>query len=109
MNVNIVSTVENKLLGRKEVTAEISFDGTTPKRAELKSGVCTKVAGNPDNSALRRVSSKFGKKLVSVLLHVYPTKESMMATEPVYVKVREGFMAKPEKKKKKAATAAKKK
>ncbi len=109
MNVNLISTTENKMLERKEIRAEVSFDGATPKRAQLKEAVSHKVGANPELVVLRRVVSSFGRKVVKVLAHSYSKKETLMDTEPVYIKVREGLMAKPEKKKKAAAPAAKKK
>ncbi|MFN7990913.1 MAG: hypothetical protein U0R44_02015 [Candidatus Micrarchaeia archaeon] len=109
MNVNLISNTENKMLERKEIQAEVSFDGATPKRAELKEAVSHKVGANPELVVLRKVSSSFGRKSVKVLAHAYSKKEALMSTEPVYIKVREGLMAKPEKKKKAAAPARKKK
>jgi small subunit ribosomal protein S24e len=109
MNVHMISNVENKLLDRKEIQAEVSFDGATPKRAQLKEAVSHKVGANPELVVLRKVSSSFGRKVVTVMIHAYSTKESLMSTEPVFVKVREGMMPKPEKKKKAAAAPAKKK
>jgi ribosomal protein S24E len=107
MNVNIVSTVENKLLERREIEAEVSFDAATPKRADLKQAVCGKVGANPEFMVLRAVSSTFGKKVVKVIVHLYHSKEVLMGTEPQHIRVREGLMPKPEKKKK-AAPAKKK-
>ncbi len=108
MNVNLIATTENKLLERKEVEADVSFDGATPKRAELKAAVCQKIGANPELVVLRKVSSSFGRRSVRVLAHAYAAKEKLMATEPTHIKVREGLMPKPEKKKK-AAPAPKKK
>jgi small subunit ribosomal protein S24e len=107
MNVDIVSTIDNKLLERREIRAEVSFDAATPKRAELKQAICGKVGANPELMVLREVSSKFGRKSVSVTAHLYPSKEVLMVTEPNHIKVREGLMAKPEKKKRAAAPAKK--
>lgn len=109
MNVNLISNTENKLLERKEIQAEVSFDGATPKRAELKEAVSHKVGANPELVVLRKVSSNFGRKTVLIIAHAYSKKDSLMSIEPVYVKVREGLMPKPEKKKKAAAPARKKK
>jgi ribosomal protein S24E len=106
MNVNILSTTENKLLERKEVQAEVSFDAATPKRAELKTAVSHKIGANPELVVIRSVSGMFGRKTVKVIVHAYSKKETLVATEPVHIKVREGLMPKPEKKKK-AAPAAK--
>lgn len=109
MNVNIITTTDNKLLGRREIEAEVSFDAATPKRAEIKQAICGKVGANPELMVLRRVSASFGTKAVRVVAHLYPAREALMGTEPVHIRVREGLMPKPEKKKKVAAASAKKK
>jgi len=108
MNVEVIVTKENPLFGRKEVEAKVSFDGATPKRAELKQAIGGKIAANPDLMVLRSVSSAFGTKSVKIVAHVYSSKEAIMGTEPDYIKVREGLMQKEEKKKKAAAPAKKK-
>jgi small subunit ribosomal protein S24e len=102
MNVNIVSTNENKLLDRKEVRAEITFDGPTPKRADLKQAIGGKIGANPEMMVLRKVESTFGKKSVDVTAHVYASKELIMKNEPLYVQVREGLAQKKAKEKKAA-------
>jgi ribosomal protein S24E len=106
MNVNILTTTENKLLERKEVQAEVSFDAATPKRAELKTAVSHKIGANPELVVIRSVKSLFGRKTVKITAHAYSNKETLMGIEPIHIKVREGLMAKPEKKK--AAPVAKK-
>ena len=109
MSVNITNNNENKLLDRKEIEAEVSFDGPTPKRADLKQAVGVKLGANPELMVIRKSTSSFGKKMVKVLVHTYKTKETLMATEPVYIKVREGLTEKPAKKKKEAKKAPAKK
>ena len=109
MNVNVISTTDNKLLDRKEINAEITFEGATPKRAELKQAIGGKIGANPDLLVLRRVSSKFGSKSVLIAIHVYAKKESMMSIEPKHILIRDGFMQKQKKKAAPAAKPAKKK
>jgi len=107
MNVEILSSKENQLLGRKEVEATVMFDSATPKRAELKQAIGGKIAANPDLMVIRKVTSHFGARSVKVLSYVYPSKEVLMSVEPKHVKIREGLMQKEEKKK--APAPAKKK
>ncbi len=107
MNTSILVTTDNKLLERKEVSAEVSFDGATPKRAELKDAVGQKIGQNPELMVLRKVSSNFGRRVVKITVHIYSNKDTLMNTEPSYIKIREGLMQKPEKKK--APTPTKKK
>ena len=109
MNVNILSSFDNKLLNRKEIEAEVSFDAATPKRGDLKQAVSGKIAANPELVVLRKVVGSFGRHTVKVTAHAYSDKTVLMSTEPTYIKVREGLMQKPEKKKKAAASAPKKK
>lgn len=106
MNVNVVSNTENKLLDRKEIDAEINFDGATPKREELKAAVCQKIALSPDLTVLRKVENSFGTKSVRVTAYSYTTKEALEATEAEYVKNREGMKKKEEEKKPEEAAAA---
>lgn len=107
MNVNIVTTTDNKLLERKEIEAQVSFDAATPKRAEIKQAISGKIGANPDFMVLRKVESYFGKKMVWAIAYSYPSKEKLMANEPKYIKIREGLLQKEEKKK--APAPAKKK
>ncbi|MBI5046874.1 hypothetical protein HZC07_04040 [Candidatus Micrarchaeota archaeon] len=109
MNVNIVSANENKLLERKEVRAEVGFDGPTPKRAELKQAISGKIGANPEMVTVNKVSSNFGKKAVVVIAHVYTDKDKLMKTEPDHIKIREGLMEKKKKEAKAAAPAKKRK
>ena len=109
MDVNVISKNENKLFNRKEIKAKVAFPSSTPKRAELKAEVANKVVANPDFCVLRNVSNEFGTKSVTVLVHSYENKETMLKSEPKYILVREGAIPKPEKKKKEKKAAAKKK
>jgi len=108
MNVNIISTTENKLLDRREIEAEITFDGPTPKRAELKQAIGGKAGLNPELMVLSRVSNTFGTHSVHVVVHAYADKDKLMSIEAYHLKVREGFAQKKEKKKVVAVPKAKK-
>ncbi len=109
MDAKIIKTIENAVMGRKEVTATISFDKSTPSRKEIKELVSSKLGANPDSVVLNEVRSKFGIRNVDAVLHVYATKEAALKTEPRHILVRDGMAEKKPKKEKKAAPAAKKK
>lgn len=111
MNVEITEKRENKLLGRTEIEALVTYENVTPKRKEMKELVCTTLGFNPENAVLRKVETQFGVKKAKVLVHAYPSKDKMMKTEPLYILVREGLAEKKkkEKKAKAAAPAAQKK
>ncbi len=88
MNVEVISNVENKLLERKEIKAEISFKGATPGRADLRQALCGKVGANPDLVVLREINTTYGKQSVSVLAHSYQKMEKLMEIEPEYIRKR---------------------
>lgn len=109
MDAKITRTNENSVLGRKEITASVSFEKGTPGRKEIKEAVCAKIGANPETAAIREISSSFGTRSVEVLVHVYPSREAVLATEPNYILVRDGMAQKKPKKEKKAAPPAAKK
>ena len=84
--------------------AVIGGDGTGPEVVaeglKVLKAVSQKVGANPELMVLRKVVNAFGSHAVRVTAYAYSSKELLMATEPTYVKVREGMMQKPEKKKK---------
>lgn len=88
MNVNIISSIENNLLQRKEIKAEITFKGATPNRTDLRQALCGKVGANPDLVVLREIDTTYGKQSVTVLAHSYSSKEKLDEIEPVYVRKR---------------------
>lgn len=96
MEIKIESQTENKLLGRKEIIALLSFTGPTPKRNEMKTAICTKIGVDPDLAVLREVESSFGVKQLRVRAHIYQNAEMLKRTEPQHILVRHGIVEKKE-------------
>lgn len=105
MTVDIKSNIENPMLGRKEVIADIAFKGPTAKRAELKTQIAGKIGANPELCILRKVTNRFGVNKVSVIMHVYEKAEKLKSVEPYYILVREGMAEKKKKEPKKKAVS----
>lgn len=89
METEITKKEENKMLGRKEVSATVSFTGPTPKRKEIKDSVCGKIGANPDLVALREIKNEYGTRKVGVKAHVYESKEQMSKVEPEHIRKKE--------------------
>lgn len=100
MDVVIINSKENDVLGRKEIIANISFDKSTPTRKEIKELISVKIGANPDNIVLRKVKSNFGVRSIEATFHIYPTKEAVLATEPKYILIRDSIVEKNQRKKK---------
>jgi ribosomal protein S24E len=91
MEVEIISSKDNKLLDRKEINAVVHFEGATPARKEIREAVSTKVGLNPDLTVLSSIVNEFGAKQVRVLAHSYNDMKKLMETEPEYLRKREGI------------------
>jgi small subunit ribosomal protein S24e len=91
MEIKIESTIENKLLDRKELEVFVHFDGATPARSEIKSAISGKIGANPDFVVLRDVANEFGLKRVKVSVHVYENADKLKTNEPKYIQKREGI------------------
>jgi len=88
MNVDIKSTVENKLLSRKEIEAEVSYEGATPSRGDIKQSICGKIGANPDLVVLREINTGFGKQMAKVVAHSYENVDALTNTEPEHIQKR---------------------
>ena len=98
MNIEIITKTENKLLERKEIEADVSFTGPTPKKADIKQKLGAKLAASADLMVIRRITSRFGRNSVRVVAHIYADEESLAKTEPDYIKKREGIQTEGERK-----------
>lgn len=103
MDGKIINSKENRILGRREIAADVSFEKSTPPRKEIKDFLCGKIGANPESAVISNISSKFGSRSAVVILHVYADKKAALATEPRHILVRDGMAEK------KAAPAAQKK
>ncbi|MBU0590649.1 hypothetical protein KKF81_02645 [Candidatus Micrarchaeota archaeon] len=108
MNVEITSKTDNKLLERKEITAEISFSAATPNRAELRDAISKKLGLDSGLVVMREVKNSFGKKVVRVIAHAYSDKKTLMAVEPSHIQKRDGIVEAKKEEPKKEEPAAKK-
>ncbi len=97
MEVEIISTTENKLLERKEISAAVRFDGATPNRKDIREAVATKIGLNPDMTILNSVVSEFGAKEIRVTAHAYSNLKKLIEVEPVYLRKRDGVGVEKEK------------
>ena len=92
MNVKVVNKVENKLLARKEVEAQLSYRGATPKRTEMREELAKKISCDPDLLVLREVKNEYGIQRVKVVAHAYENKEQLEKVEPEYIRKRDGLL-----------------
>ena len=102
MELAITDKKENKLLGRTEIAASVSYDKAMPSRKELREALGAALGG--DASLLVIVSAKgsFGTQTATVIAHAYKSKEALSVGSR-HLLVRDGLA---EKKKKQAKSKA---
>ena len=73
MKLKIITKKENPLLGRKEITAELDFEGATPSNQQVAELIKNDLKGEV---ILKKVHTDFSKQLAKVEAFVYDSKES---------------------------------
>ncbi len=107
MEIDVRKDFENKMLNRREISLVVEFEGSTPRKEEVKEEVCKKLGLNPDSTAVVKINQMYGVKKSEVLVHAFKHKEEMV--EPSYLSERKakskgaeaGESQKPEQEKKK--------
>jgi len=96
VNVNVLSTKENKVLGRKEAVVEIEHAGKpTPVRKVMLPHVAKAIGVNPDTVVIQKIFTKTGRGASKVYVFAYASADKI----PLYLKEKqERRIAKTEKK-----------
>lgn len=77
MELKISNERENKLLGRREIEAVVTYAGKTPAKDEIKVELCKKLNLNPDTTMIMNVRQEYGTMVSDVVAYAYSDKESM--------------------------------
>ena len=93
MEVEILTTNENKLLHRKEITAKVShINEGTPKRLETRDKLAATVNSDADRTVIVKMDSEFGRSVSRVEFRVYDEPAQMKAIEFPHILKRNGFL-----------------
>lgn len=69
--MKVVGEVNNKQLGRRELTLDVLNDGSTPSREELRNAIADRFNMKKEDVIVVRVKQDYGAKHSSVLVHEY--------------------------------------
>ncbi|MBU2589470.1 MAG: hypothetical protein KKA65_01940 [Nanoarchaeota archaeon] len=81
IQLDIVQEKEMPLLERKRVTANLSFNGATPSKAELRKDIAKKLKVDEKLVAIRHVYQKFGSSNAKLIVHVYKDFDALCSLE----------------------------
>lgn len=82
MTLTITNETENKLLGRREVTGEVTFKGATPKKDDIRNMVASKVKNADVNlTVVKMIDGKYGGQHAMVTAFVYQSVDDLKKLE----------------------------
>ncbi|EQD46260.1 30S ribosomal protein S24e [mine drainage metagenome] len=85
MEIKVIENVDNKLLGRKEVSFLATYGDKTISMDEAKTEICKKLGLKPENTVINRIDQKFGLKQSMIRVYSYQNKEAMDRYERKYL------------------------
>ncbi len=100
MDIKITNDSENKMLGRREISASATYADKTPTREEIRQELCKKLGLDPQLVEIREIRQQYGLRVSDVTAYSYSSKDSMARL----VKYRGKKGAKPEAKSSAKAT-----
>lgn len=89
MEISNIKETVNELLGRKEITGEVSFTGSTPSYADFSKAVAQKFSVPEETVAVKHIFTKFGSTSARFVVYIYKSVNEKNAFEPK-VKVKKG-------------------
>ena len=104
MEVTIKNTIENKLVGRKEISAHVAYTEAPPKRVEVRGAVAKAAGAEPGLVIIKKVENDFGARTMDCNAMIYNDEKTMNKFELKHLIMRsKGEKLKKEKKMKKSA------
>ncbi len=75
MEAKIIKQTDNPLLSRKEIVAQLTYEGPTPKRSDAAVRIAELTKSKPDSITVRNVLPAFGGFTAIVHASVYKSAE----------------------------------
>ncbi len=77
VQTKILNRKENPLLSRTDIIAEVSYDASTPKRADVKKAVAAELKVSEGTVVIKKISPVFGERKSGVEAGVYKDEASV--------------------------------
>lgn len=89
MKIEIASRKEKPLLNRAELALDVTFQGATPSKADLRKSIAAAVKGAEELLVIRKVGTLFGASRAKVSALLYADADSLKRYEPAEKKPKE--------------------
>ncbi|MEM1946114.1 MAG: hypothetical protein QW614_04140 [Candidatus Caldarchaeum sp.] len=87
MSIASAKMIENKLIGRREVKALVSFQKTLT-RDEIRQLLAEHYKTNPSNVIIKKAVFVAGARTINVHAHIYASAEDVKKYEPEHILIR---------------------
>ncbi len=77
MELKVNSDNENKLLGRREVSATATYTDKTPTKDEVKEQLCKKLNLDPALVEIREIKQQYGLRVSDITAYSYTDAQTM--------------------------------
>ncbi|RMF56026.1 hypothetical protein D6745_00520 [Candidatus Woesearchaeota archaeon] len=81
MNLSITSQKEQPLMNRVELTADLSYEGATPSRVDIKKALASQLNTDQELIIITKISTQYGFNKATVSANVYKKKEDILESE----------------------------
>jgi small subunit ribosomal protein S24e len=85
MDINIIEDKNNSLLNRREVKLNITFEGPTPSRKDVKLKLAAILNCSPELVIVQSLNNLFGKEEVHGYAKIYESADRMKEIEKEYI------------------------
>ncbi len=77
MELKITNDYDNRLLGRREISASATYTDKTPTKDEVKEELCKRLSLDPALVEIREIKQQYGLRLSDITAYTYASKEVM--------------------------------
>jgi len=82
MKIEIASRKEKPLLNRAELALDVTFQGATPSKADLRKSIAATINGAEELLVIKKVDTLFGASRAKVSAWLYADADSLKRYEP---------------------------
>ena len=84
MELNVVKDEKNKVIGRREIKAEVYYE-QPPKKQEVLEELAKKLNANKDLIIIKKLSNVFGTRKIICTANLYADEATLNKFEPKYL------------------------
>ncbi len=85
MELKIISKKESPLLKRTEVSAEATYDASTPTRQDIKKAASKLLSTDEKLVVIEKITPRYGTRAAKITIHVYKDEQSLKKTESPHI------------------------